>query len=93
MSDISISKHGNDRLQQRAIPPFVLDLLLNFGQTQHDHQGCELVYFGKSGLRRVSRHLGPQIAGHLGHYRSAYAIVAGGRIVTAGYRTKRISRT
>lgn len=88
----AMSVHASKRGRQRAIPPLVLELLVDLGDREHDHRGAEICYFGKRALRRVEKRVGKQIVDRLGHYRAAYAVVADGRVVTVGYREKRILR-
>ena len=40
-----LTKHTEVRIQQRCIPELVLDLLLQYGEVEHQHGGTDLVYF------------------------------------------------
>jgi len=86
------TKHARERSQQRGIPPFVVDMLLQYGERQRDGHGAEIHYFGKRGRRRLQTYVGPAILEHLSHYLNVYAVVADGEVVTCGYRTKTIKR-
>ena len=92
MDNVQMTRHANERSQQRGIPPFVIDLLLDFGESEHDHHGGEIRYFGKQGKRRVVRHLGQILASRLDSIWDAYAVTADGVVVTAGHRTARVRR-
>jgi hypothetical protein len=45
-------------MQQRGIPPFVDDLLDEYGERQFDGHGGVLVYFSKRSLRRMEQSMG-----------------------------------
>jgi hypothetical protein len=57
MSDITFTMHAETRIQQRGIPPMVVDLLMQFGSASRC-RGSERLMFDKLALRRLRRHLG-----------------------------------
>lgn len=85
------ASHAEIRCQQRGIPPLVIDLLLRFGCHAHDHDGAEVVFFDQRARRQVKRYAGGLI-GKLSQHFDSYAVIADGRIVTAGTRYKRVNR-
>jgi hypothetical protein len=86
-----VSDHARIRMQQRGIPPAVLDCLLTYGHSEYDHQGACIVYFDKASRARLSR-TGVQLA-KIEKYLKTYAVVAcDGTIKTVGHRYKRIPR-
>ena len=40
-----LTDHAQSRMQQRAIPPLILDWLQSYGAIEHDHRGAEVHYF------------------------------------------------
>lgn len=85
------TSHAQIRCQQRGIPPLVIDLLLRFGSREHDHQGAEIVFFDQRARKKIKHYAGGLI-GKLSEHFDSYAVVAGGHIVTAGTRYKRVNR-
>lgn len=82
--------HATIRSQQRGIPPIVVDLLLQFGRCEHDHNGAEIIYFDRRARKRVENYAGglfSKLSSHL----NKYAVMADGKIVTIGTRYKRIN--
>lgn len=83
--------HWQVRARQRAIPQQAIDLVLAYGDSVHDHQGAEIIYFSKRAKQRAERD---------GHVRGPgadkladlYVVVAGGDLVTVGHRYKRLPR-
>jgi hypothetical protein len=57
MSELAITVHAQTRLQQRGIPPLVVDLLMQFGSSFRCG-GAERLMFDKTAIRRLRRHLG-----------------------------------
>jgi hypothetical protein len=88
-----ITCHAQVRLQQRGITAQVLDCLLAYGQTEHDHQGAKIVFFDHHARNRVRKALGNKEFKKLADRLDTYAVLAGdGAVVTVGHRTKRITR-
>jgi hypothetical protein len=87
------TRHAGARLQQRAIPPILLDWLIAYGARAPAGDGCERIYFDKQGHRRLQRDLGLWAYGRLETKLDTYAVVnRDGTVVTAGYRVKRVTR-
>jgi hypothetical protein len=85
------STHATVRCQQRGIPTLVLDLLLEFGQREHDHAGAEIVFFDHRARKRIESYSGGLISKQ-NEFLDSYAVLADGNIVTVGHRYKRINR-
>jgi len=90
MSGHVLSNHARERLQQRAVPPFVVDLLDQFGSVIRCC-GADRLIFDKAAVRRVKRHLG----GNRGlrmiePWLSIYAVVAdSGHLITVAHQSRR----
>ena len=85
------SVHGAMRLQQRGIPPLVVDWLRAYGKEVHDHCGCTKCFFDKQAWRELERDCGCRALAPFGRYRTAYGVFAGdGSLVTAGFLTSRM---
>ena len=90
---LTITHHAQARLQQRGIPAYVVESLLDFGCQTHDHRGGTILFFdhrARSKLRRqIASDSFKQIESHL----DTYAVIGeDGVIVTVGHRTQRINR-
>ncbi|GAA4414100.1 hypothetical protein [Quisquiliibacterium transsilvanicum] len=89
---MNMTTHATVRCQQRAIPPILVDLLLQFGSQESAPGNARKVFFDKAARRRVKAYAGP-LARALDEHLDVYAIVAGDdTIVTAGHRTEPIRR-
>lgn len=90
MTELRLTDHARARMQQRAIPPVVIEALLDFGQAAHDHHGGCILYFDKAARRRLERE---RLGRALDRYLDTYAVVAeSGEIITVGHRDRRIFR-
>jgi hypothetical protein len=90
MTELRLTEHARARMQQRAIPPAVVEALLAYGRGEHDHRGGTLLYFNKAARRRLER---ARRIRDLERHLDAYAVVAGtGEVITVGHRDKRIRR-
>ena len=84
IEDRGLTKHASERMQQRSIPPIVVEFLLDHGQPERGPGGAERFTFCKRSWRRLQREFGPA-AGHFERYRHVYAVVCDGRVVTVAY--------
>jgi hypothetical protein len=85
--------HARKRLQQRAIPGLVVELLLSNGSTAR-RQGADVFFVDKDARKRLRRELGgdrglKMIEPWLGHY---LVVSDDGQLITAAPRTERIKR-
>ena len=82
-----LTSHARARMQQRGIPPAVLQLLLDYGREAHDHRGCLIVRFDKRSRQRVLRELGPERFRRVERHLDAYAVIAADdAVMTVGHR-------
>jgi hypothetical protein len=90
---LSLTTHAEARLQQRAIPPLVVDLLMQFGSSSRCG-GAERLMFDKAAVKKLRHHLG----GHRGlkvveRWLGVYAIVGdNGHLVTAAHKCSHFHR-
>jgi hypothetical protein len=49
---MALTEHAAKRLQQRAIPPVVIDLLYRYGREQHQ-AGATVIFFDEKGRRKA----------------------------------------
>ena len=93
MTGPGLTRHARTRLQQRAIPPFVIELLDRFGNSARS-DGAETMYFDRAARKELRRFLGGDRGLRLiEEWLNAYIVVAdGGPVVTAGHRHRRIQR-
>ena len=85
------SRHATRRMQQRSIPPLVVDWLLDFGRMRYDHRGAIVYSFDKQSRRSLERAVGSRVVARLSDYLDVYAVATAseGRLVTVGHRDKR----
>jgi hypothetical protein len=87
---MQLSKHAQKRAQQRAIPPMLIDLLIQFGSSERSGTGVSRMYFDKPSRKRVKVYagiLGTLLDEHL----DVYAVVTDDlKVITTGHRTQRI---
>lgn len=88
-----IKKHAVTRMQQRAIPSFVVDLLQYCGTAFHSH-GAEQIIFDKQARRRLRHYLGGDRGLRaLEPWLDVYIVLGDdGEIITAARRRSRIRR-
>ena len=88
-----LTDHAQSRMQQRAIPPLILDWLQSYGAIEHDHRGAEVHYFGHDAKRRIAKDVGQKVVDLLGAFLDAYMVTSNqGDVITCGYRYKKINR-
>ncbi|MDO9439630.1 MAG: hypothetical protein Q7T73_01945 [Beijerinckiaceae bacterium] len=93
MNAMTVTGHAQARLQQRAIPPLVVDLLMQFGSPSRSG-GAERLMFDKSAVKRLRRYLGGERGlKTVERWLGVYAVVGdNGSLVTAAHKTERFRR-
>jgi len=88
------TRHARIRAQQRGLPPFIDQLLDQYGKEAYDGRGGVLVYLDKSSIRQMERDMGREPVRLLSPWRDAYKVVStmDGCIITTGHRYSRIMR-
>jgi hypothetical protein len=88
------SRHASVRAQQRGIPPFIIELLDRYGQSQYDGHGAVIQYFNKQSLRDMERDLGRKPVSRLAEWHDTYEVVSSrdGCTITVGHRHQRVWR-
>ncbi len=85
------SGHAQARMQQRAIPSWVVDLVDRFGEVEY-HHGREVISMTRAALRRIERVLGRDCARAMSRFQRAYIVVDRGAVVTVAWRTRHFRR-
>ena len=85
-----LTRHAHKRMQQRAIPPLVLDLLYRYGREKHQNGGTVL-FFDQQSRRKALSALKDTLQ-RFDKVCDAYVVTAAddGKAITVGHRTKRI---
>jgi hypothetical protein len=85
--------HAEQRLQQRAIPAFVVELLERCG-TSMRCGGADRLYFDKAAKKRLRQHLGGSRGLRLIEpWINVYAVIGdNGRVVTVAHQSARHQR-
>jgi len=93
MNDIAFTTHAEKRIQQRGIPPMVIDLLMQFGSASRC-DGAERFMFDKLARKRLRRHLGGDRGLKvIDRWLNVYAVVGdNGQVVTAAHKHSRFRR-
>ena len=90
---MSFTRHALIRMQQRGIRAEVVESLLDFGRSAHDHRGAEIVFFDKAARRQLACERGGDALRRLSKRLRAYLVVdTYGEVLTVGHRTRRIRR-
>lgn len=87
---MNTSKHAAIRMQQRGIPPLVVDWLQLYGEEQHDHKGGTVHFFSKHSWKVLKHKVGKEPLRRMSDFRNAYLIESNGVVLTVGHRFKHI---
>lgn len=82
--------HAEKRMQQRGIPPLVIDWLYAYGESHFDHRGGEVLFFNKKSIRALKRSIGSIVYRKVEHLLDCYLVESDGVIITVGRRYKRL---
>lgn len=87
------TSHASARLQQRAIPARIVDLLEEFGSSMRSN-GADRLFFDKATRRRLAHNLnGKRDLQSIERWMNVYIVVSDyGQLVTAARQTARHNR-
>lgn len=90
---LDCTAHASERHQGRATLPLFESLVLDYG-TRIRSRGADVVFLDKAAKKRIREAVGGERGMRLfDRYLSQYLVVNDeGRIITTGYRTKRLNR-
>ena len=84
--NVILTRHGCTRMQQRSVSPFVIELLVRFGEEQSSN-GATILSFSKKSLKRVHAYCGSARVHDERKLRKTYAVMGDqGELITCGYR-------
>ena len=87
---IGATRHAETRVRQRGIPPAIVEWLLSYGESRHDHHGGVLFYFDSKARARLQRSVERESLARHARKLDCYAVMSmDGTILTVGYRVKR----
>lgn len=92
--DLALTLHAEQRLQQRGIPPLVVELLDQFGASARCPGGAERLTFDKPARARLRRALGARGVAVVDKWLGIYAVISDdtGEVITAAHRRHRFKR-
>lgn len=71
---MKLTKHAATRVQQRCIPPLVMEWLFAYGRREPSH-GAVRISFDKRARRELSREVGKPFVGQIGRFLNASLVV------------------
>ncbi|TCS32918.1 hypothetical protein EDC30_11929 [Paucimonas lemoignei] len=87
---MKLTNHASIRLQQRGIPPIVVDLLLGYGSIEKAGKDAVTYYFDKASRRKISAYAG-QLFRAIEGFLDYYAVVGSdGNVITVAPRVKKV---
>lgn len=92
-TQITATRHASIRVQQRRIPPLIVEWLVRYGSRQPAGDGASILYFDKDSRRRLARDVGSPVLDALQTMLDAYLIQGtDDAVITVGWRTQRVQR-
>lgn len=87
-----LTNHAETRMSQRAIPPYAIQLLDEFGSEMR-HDGADILFMDKAAKRRLAKAFGGRRALRMIEpILNSYVVVESGTVITVGHKTRRFRR-
>jgi hypothetical protein len=91
--NLPLSHHAQTRIQQRCIPPIILELLDDCGTEYVQRDGTVLKVFDHKGKKRAEQRCGRHFVRENARYFRVYLVQsATGELITAAWRNKPVWR-
>ena len=85
---MNMTRHAKARLQQRAIPPLIIDWLYRYGSRFTGVNGTTVCFFDKQSRRYLASEVGHVVVRRLADMMDAYLVLSNDCIITVGHRYK-----
>jgi len=85
---MKLTKHARTRLQQRAIPPLIIEWLCKYGCRLKGMNGTTVCFFDRESRRSLASEVGQVVVRRLADLMDTYLVMSGDSIVTIGHRYK-----
>jgi len=85
---MNLTKHARTRLQQRAIPPLIIEWLCKYGCRLKGKNGTTVCFFDRESRRCLASEVGHVVVRRLSDMMDTYLVMSGDSIVTIGHRYK-----
>ena len=83
--------HARVRMQQRGIPPLIVEWLIEYGATAFDHAGGRIRFFDKESRTQLRRAKGEIALRRFHELLDCYAVVAeDDTVITVGHKYRRL---
>ena len=89
---MQLTQHARIRMQQRSIPPLIVDWLDGYGVTERAPDNAEIVFFDNKAKKDLARDCGKEVIKRLSKYLNTYLVRKRSRVLTVGYRNGRFRR-
>lgn len=91
MTALAFTRHAETRLNQRGVPPFVVELLDRFGAVRRSC-GAEKIYFDKKSEKALRKYFGgARGLRMIEPFLNVYAVFSeDGAVITVGHLQKRV---
>ena len=92
--NLALTLHAERRMQQRGIPPLIVELLEQYGAPARCPGGAERLTFDKPARARLRRSLGARGVAIVDRWLGIYTVVSDdtGEVITAAHRRHRFKR-
>ncbi len=87
-----LTQHAKVRMQQRSIPPLIVDWLDGYGSTERAPGNAEIVFFDHKARKDLSRDFGKVVVKQLSRFMNTYMIRKRSCVLTVGYRSRHVLR-
>ncbi len=88
---MKFTEHAQQRINQRGISPFVVDLIMEFGDVEY-HQGKEIFRISRKAERRLNAYLGGMAGDVKRSLKDIYVVAADDHVVTVARQTRHMKR-
>lgn len=87
---MNYTRHAETRAQQRGIPPFIVDIVIENGHSAR-RRGADVYFLDQRDRKALRKKMGKLVYRRLEDLFDAYVVMGDdGRVITCGHRYRRI---
>lgn len=82
---LPLTTHASQRAAERAVPISVVEMILEYGESQNARDGARKYALSKASLRKLRQDFGASVSSSLNRFRKTYVVSSNNAVITVAF--------